>query len=98
MQADQANFEDWEDQMVVDRSRGQFFKNLYKPDPKEASKRALRDPQVWEGPPSGAHREMRAVVALGPEGLYYWSVPSTSEVFVWGRWWSPVRVGAACDF
>lgn len=49
MQADQANFEDWEEQMVVDRSRGQFFKNLYKAEqkpPKEAAKGALRDPRV----------------------------------------------------
>ena len=46
LQADQANFADWEEQMVVDRSRGQFFKTLYQPDPKDAAKRRLRDPQV----------------------------------------------------
>ena len=47
VQADQADFANWEDQMAVDRSRGHFFKSLYQVDPKGAARRAqLQDPRV----------------------------------------------------
>ena len=47
LQADQANFQEWQKQMAVDRSRGHFFKSLYQARSQTPTASCgLRDPQA----------------------------------------------------